>query len=146
MLAGRSRRRSLLGSSPVGERGATLIEVVVAISLLGLGLVGLAASFPLAYHGVRQGGLQITATALAQEILEDARRTPYDSLPSLAATRAAVSGFAVFDREVVVDDYSPATGCTSSPSPACRQITVRTYVTEQQGEVQTTLTTVIARP
>jgi Tfp pilus assembly protein PilV len=146
MLAGRPRRRSLLGSSPIGERGTTLIEVIVAVSLLGLGLVGLAASFPLSYRGVRQGGLQITATALAQEILEDARRTPYDSLPSLAATRAAVSGFAVFEREVVVDDYSPATGCTSTPTPACRQITVRVYFTEVQGEAQTTLTTVMARP
>jgi hypothetical protein len=141
-----ARRRWRLGASALAERGTSLIEVIVASGLLGVGLTGLAASFPLSYHGVRQGGLQTTAIALAREILEDARRTPYDSLPSLAATRAAVSGFAVFDREVVVNDYSPATGCSSSPSPACRQITVHVYFTEQQGEVQTTLTTVIARP
>jgi len=137
--------------SPQRERGATLTEIVIAVFLLAIGLSGLAVSFPVSFHGVTGGGLQTTATALAQETLESAEQTAYGSLPSLAAARAAVPGFTRFDREIVVADYTPAAGCAAVviagvTVPGCRQVTVHVYFTEQQGEVETTVTTVIARP
>ena len=134
-----------------GECGAALAEVTIAVFLLSLALIGLAVSFPVSFHGVTGSGLQTTATGLAQETLEAARQTAYGSLPSLAAPRAAVPGFTRFDREIGVADYTPAIGCAAAviagtTVPGCRQVTVRVYFTEQQGEVDTTLTTVIARP
>jgi len=84
-------------------------------------------------------------------MLESAEQTAYGSLPSLAAARAAVPGFTRFDREIVVADYTPAAGCAAVviagvTVPGCRQVAVHVYFTEQQGEVETTVTTVIARP
>ncbi len=137
--------------SPLSDGGASLVELVVAIGLLAVALVGLAASFPASMYAVTQGGLQTTATGLAQQTIEDAKHTPYGNLPGLAATRAAIAGFNGFDRQVLVADYAPATGCAAvviagTTIPGCRQVTVRVFFTGQQGEVQTTVTTVIARP
>jgi Flp pilus assembly pilin Flp len=134
-----------------GERGAALAEITIAVCLLSVALIGLAVSFPVSFRGVTGSGLQTTATGLAQEVIEEARQTAYGSLPTLAAARAAVPGFTRFDREVVVADYAPAIGCATvviagTTVPGCRQVTVHVYFTEQQGEVQTTLSTVIARP
>jgi len=65
------------------EQGVTLLEVLIAMLLLGVALVGLAASFPLAMYGVTLGGYQTTATLLALQSIEDARARAYANIPSL---------------------------------------------------------------
>lgn len=129
----------------MNERGVTLVELMVAMMLLAVALVGLAASFPLAMYGVTGGGLQTTATGLAMEIIEQAKRTDYASLSSLdtGGSAVAVSGFSSFTRQVTVAAYNPggATPCTS-----CTSVTATVFFTGQQGQVQTTVTTVIAAP
>ena len=55
------------------ERGVTLVELLVAMIILAIALVGLAASFPAAMYGVSIGGFQTTATLLAEQCLEVAR-------------------------------------------------------------------------
>jgi prepilin-type N-terminal cleavage/methylation domain-containing protein len=139
----------------MAQRGMTLIEVMVAILLMATALVVIAAAIPSGLITVSTAGLQLTATSLAQEPLDVARRTAFASLPSLASSRAAVPGFAAFDREVTVSDYGPPASCagtpcsTSCPSdasgPTCRQIQVRVFYRGQLGETVTTLTTVLAR-
>jgi prepilin-type N-terminal cleavage/methylation domain-containing protein len=68
------------------QSGLTLLEVIVAVFLLSLALLGLAAVFPPANLAVVQGGIATRATALAEERLEVARHTAYAALPSLAGT------------------------------------------------------------
>ena len=75
-----------------------------------------------------------------------ARRTAFASLSGLAATRASVSGFAGFDREVIVSDYLPAASCPPvGGQPTCRSVEVRVYYKGQMGEITTTVITVIAQ-
>lgn len=66
----------------MSQRGVTLLELLIAMMLLAVALVGLAASFPLAVFGVTAGGFQTTATLLAQQSIEVAKHTPYALLPS----------------------------------------------------------------
>jgi prepilin-type N-terminal cleavage/methylation domain-containing protein len=56
-----------------GERGVTLLELLVAMTLLAVVLVGLAASYPLAMVGVSIGGFRTTATLLAGQCMELAK-------------------------------------------------------------------------
>jgi prepilin-type N-terminal cleavage/methylation domain-containing protein len=56
-----------------GERGVTLLELLVAMTLLAVVLVGLAASYPLAMVGVSIGGYRTTAALLAQQCIDIAR-------------------------------------------------------------------------
>lgn len=63
------------------ERGVTLLEVLVAMTLLSVVLVGLAASYPLAMIGVSIGGYRTTATLLAHQCIEIAKNlNTYGSL------------------------------------------------------------------
>ena len=49
------------------QRGVTMVELMVAMILMGIALLALAASFPYAMYGVVASGFQTTATLLAQE-------------------------------------------------------------------------------
>jgi Tfp pilus assembly protein PilV len=133
----------------------SLVELLIAICLLAVALVGVAAAIPYGLMAVSSSGFQTTAIGLAQEPIDTAKRTPFASLTSLAATRAGVPGFTGFDREVLVTDYAAPADCSGTPcstncptmggAPTCRQVEVRVYVTTQLGESVTTLTTVLGQ-
>ena len=137
------------------EQGMTLIEVMIAMLLLATGLIAIAAAVPAGLTAVSASGLAITATGLAQEPLDSAKRTAFASLPSLAATRAAVSGFSGFEREVLVSNYGAPGGCSSAPcsascptiggQPTCRSVEVRVYYRGALGDTTTTLMQVFAK-
>jgi prepilin-type N-terminal cleavage/methylation domain-containing protein len=55
------------------ERGLTLAEVLIAVAILGVGLVGLASVIPAASSAVQQGYQLSTATFLAEQMIERAR-------------------------------------------------------------------------
>src|SRR5262245_349651 len=136
-----------------GQDGMTLIEVCVAMFLLGTTLIFVASAVPAALMAVNDSGMYLTAVGLAQEPITVAVRTPFASLPSLAASRAPGSGFTGFDREVVVPDSGAPGSCAGSPcsdscptvggQPTCRTVEVRVYFQGQLGESRATLTTVI---
>ncbi len=116
------------GASPArprdvsGQRGVTMVELIVAMLLLAIGLVGMAAAVPYAMYGVLAGGYQTTATLLAQQAIDLARSTGYDNLPTLktgaascsggSGTFAAVTGFAGFTRCISVDVGTSTTTVT----------------------------------
>ena len=137
------------------EYGMSLVELLIAICLLAVALVTVAAAIPYGLMAVSSSGFQTTAIGLAQEPIDAAKRTAFASLPSLAASRAAVPGFAGFEREVLITDYSAPADCSGTPcstscptvggAPTCRQVEVRVYVTNQLGETITTLTTFLAQ-
>ena len=68
----------------LGQAGVTLLELLVAMVLLAVALVGLAASFPYAMYGVTAGGYQTTATLLGQQVVDQAKATRYAAVNSLA--------------------------------------------------------------
>ena len=89
-----SEVRTMLGN----ERGLTLAEILVAVAIIGLGLVGLAVVIPVSSYGVQEGNQLSTATFLAEQMIERARAaawtydptTPVDCLGISAANAAPV--------------------------------------------------------
>jgi prepilin-type N-terminal cleavage/methylation domain-containing protein len=57
----------------VNERGLTLAEILVAVAIVGIGLVGLMSVVPIATYGVQEGNQLSTATFLAEQGLEQVR-------------------------------------------------------------------------
>jgi prepilin-type N-terminal cleavage/methylation domain-containing protein len=131
------------------QGGFTLIEVLVAIVLMGTALMAIAAAVPAGLLAVSASGFHLTALGLAQEPLDTAKRTTFANLPSVAASRASVSGFAGFEREVLVSSHSAPGDCSGTPcsatcptvagQPTCRTVEVRVYYRAQLGETVTSL-------
>lgn len=67
---------------PSRDEGFSLIEVMVAMTFLGIGLLAVAQMVPLGMAGVTQARVRTNAVQAAQEKLEDLRAEPFSS-PSL---------------------------------------------------------------
>src|SRR5256712_22729 len=63
-----------------GEAGLTLVDVMLAIVILAIGLVGLAAAIPMATTASQQGWQQSAAVVIAEEVLECMRVQPYANI------------------------------------------------------------------
>jgi Tfp pilus assembly protein PilV len=64
------------------ERGLTLAEILVAVAVIGLGLIGLAVVIPVSSYGVQEGNQLTTATFLAEQMIERARAASWTSSPA----------------------------------------------------------------
>ena len=60
------------------QSGVSLVELMVALLLLGVALMGLAAAFAPSRMAIQQGDQATTATFLARQVLEDMRNRAYD--------------------------------------------------------------------
>ncbi len=75
-----------LGSILRGEPGFSLIEIMVAVVVFSIGVLGLAALFPLAIKNVNQGAMLTRATQHAQSKMEDLMDAGIGELDSGADT------------------------------------------------------------
>lgn len=64
------------------SRGFTVVEVVVAASILVVALLGIAAVLPVADMTLHQSGQVSKAVALAQEMVEMVKNDPFTELPN----------------------------------------------------------------
>ena len=64
------------------ERGLTLAEILVALLVLGLGLVGIAVVVPVSSYGVQEGNQLSTATFLAEQMIERTRSVAWTAIPA----------------------------------------------------------------
>ena len=89
-----------------GKGGFSLIEVMISASILAVGLLGIAAIFPVAYLNVDSGGKQTEASALSQSFIEELRTLAVID----PANFDAVVGNSIL-REVISSDFlGPFTG------------------------------------
>ena len=65
---------------PLGRPGLTLIEVLFAISVMAIGLLGVASMFPAGLRSVITGGHTSKATMLVREMVEMIQADTFDSL------------------------------------------------------------------
>ena len=61
------------------DSGISLVELMVAMLLLGVALMGLAAAFVPGRMAIQSGDQATTATFLARRVLEDMRNRAYDT-------------------------------------------------------------------
>ena len=90
------------------DNGFTLIEVLIAIVILSVGLLGMASLTVGIINGNRFSNDLTTATTLAQDKMEDIRRAGYAN--AVSETKATHPSNSDYKREVTATDDSPATG------------------------------------
>jgi len=119
------------------EHGATLVELLIAMLLLVVAIVGLGASLPLALSSVVVGGRQAVATLLAQQALELAKSTPYSNLSGMdSGGFVTVPESPGFERAVAVQPGAPTAGATT--------VTVTVRFADAHGTRETTLAVILA--
>jgi prepilin-type N-terminal cleavage/methylation domain-containing protein len=75
-----TRRRGKPAGRPGGGGGFTLIEILIGITILAVGLLGIAGMFSTAYVDISAGGKTTMAVTAARQIIEDMRLLPFDNL------------------------------------------------------------------
>ena len=125
----RSRRA---GRRP--NRGFSLIELLIAMSVLGIGLLSTAQMVPLAMAGVTQAGLRSRSVQFAQERLDDLKASDFDS----AALTAG-------DYQEVVDNITLDWTITDSePLPNSKRIDLTASWPSIQGTRSSSFTTFLS--
>jgi len=116
------------------ERGFTLVELLVAAALAGVGFLGLAATHATAIRATAVGQTTSVATIRASEAIEILRRAPYAAIVS-GDTETVVSGGVYYTREVTV---------SASPAGDSKRVQVTVDWSDQFGPHQVELISVIA--
>ena len=65
------------------DRGITLVEVLVALAVIGVGLVSVAVLVPIGFLGLQEADRVSTATFLAEQALERARAVTWTDGPAI---------------------------------------------------------------
>ena len=74
-----------------GARGLTLVEILIGMTILSVGLLGIAGMFSTVYTDVAAGGKTTMALTAARQILEDMRSIPFGNLGNLNGFDTAAS-------------------------------------------------------
>lgn len=124
----------------------TVAEILIAIVIIGIGLVALSSAIPLAAYGIQEGNQLSTATFLANQRLEQARNAQWIAAPAVdklgvsASSTAAPVGdggvttfpdenpvlapYTGYNRTVRITDCGLAPGCSGIVGAGLRQVTV----------------------
>jgi len=104
-----------------GQRGLTLIEVMIALVLLAVGLLALAAMQLQALQGGRKGQVDTYATTLAQDRMERLQRMRWTSMAPTAGFTAPLT----MSHPVSGQDYQLDWRITDVVATWTREINVR---------------------
>jgi prepilin-type N-terminal cleavage/methylation domain-containing protein len=129
------------------QRGFSLIELLVTVTLAGIIFVAMVPMFVSVLKGTSTNERRVIATNLGQARLEDARMLGYSNLTAanmasnFGSTFEAAHGGAPYNVT-----YSVAPGPTSSASPSPAYKTVTVSVSRSGDNFTTTVSTVVMNP
>lgn len=122
----------------MNARGFSLIEVMIALVILSVGLLGLAGMQGTAINGNLHGNTITQATALAQATIEQIRNTAYDNIDTTtfpdAESRVDES---IYERTITIEDDVPLnelkriTVTVSWRKAGLHQVVLRTIVSDE---------------
>jgi len=92
LVGRRTRPKRQAGKGRIGSRGFSLIEILIAVTILAVGLLGVAGMFSTAYVDVNAGGKTTMAVTAARQIVEDMRLLPFDNLVTLNGFNTTIVG------------------------------------------------------
>lgn len=104
-ILGRRRRRPLRRND---SRGFSLIEIMVAMTFLGIGLLAVAQMVPLGMAGVVQARLRTNATQAAQEKVDELRGEDFTSAALTAGDYTEDTGD--YNLQWTIADDTPVPG------------------------------------
>lgn len=132
--------------------GMTVAEVIVALFIITVGLVGLMAAIPLSTSHIAEANRKTTAVFLAQQRVEQIKNARWTTVPAADtlggagssgtavvaqwADEAAVAGYPAFQRQVRIRDCSVAPGCgmaLHATLATLRQVTVTVSFARMTG-------------
>src|SRR5262249_38725923 len=142
----RAQNAASVGRRWFDDSGMSLMEVMIAVAILGVGLLALSSAIPIAAYGIQEGNQLSTATFLANQRMEQVRnatgraRAATAKLGVPASAPAAPVGdgaattspdesplaapYAGYSRTVRITDCGIAPGCGGVVDAALRQVTV----------------------
>ena len=91
------------------NKGFTLLEILIAITVFSIGLLGMATLTTGIIRGNLASNNMTTATTLAQEWMEDIIRIEYADVSDKAEKYDTIAGFPQYKRVMVVNDNKPET-------------------------------------
>ena len=128
------------------QRGFTLIEILVAMIILSIGLLGIAGLTVGIIQGNAYSKNVTTATVIAEGRLEDIRRAGYVNTGTFSAGPDAVSmGGVSFSRTTSITYYNFINNNCLPSNPASNMKCVTVAVSWGNGARSTTLNTFLAQ-
>jgi prepilin-type N-terminal cleavage/methylation domain-containing protein len=92
------------------QKGFTLIETMLAISIMAIGLLGLAALQTIATNGNALAKKNSLAVALAEDKIESYKNTLYANIIAGVETETDLPAGAIYTRTTNIEDDTPIPG------------------------------------
>ena len=86
------------------KRGFSLLELIIAIGVLSIGLVGVLQIFPVGLRASYRAGMMTRAAFLAKNKIEEVKMAGFDSVSALPPKIALSGTDKDFDWEIAIDE------------------------------------------
>jgi len=132
---------------PIDSKSFTLIELLIAIFILAVGIVGVLQAFPLGTRIASFSKMSTVATQLAQAKIEDMISGSYFDLSSSLEGYGEIPGFESYKRATAVDYYDPVTATTTGSDTGIKKIEITVFFKSPLGvsEKEVKITSLISR-
>lgn len=124
---------------PHKNQGNSLIEVLVAITVIGIGLLSVYAIFTLNLRATTRANHMSTAYQLMNKKMEEVRSTEFNSL-AVGTTTQTITSLPSGSQTTTIATYTPQGG---SPDANLKKVTVQVSWQERQANQQVAESTLV---